>query len=130
MRQKKQGELSEAKVLARLLELKHCVLLPWGDCEPFDLVLLEGKKHYRVQVKTGRIRNGAVRFKTCRWNPFKKEKSSYDGLIDYFIVYCPDNDSCYKIPVKECETNYGFIRLSKSKNGQVAGVKFAEHYIL
>lgn len=117
-------------MLTRLLELNLPALLPWGDSCPYDVVYLKGKRFVKAQVKSGRIRNNAVRFKAHIWNPFKKEGASYLGKVDEFLVYCFENDTIYRVPVKECTSWDGFLRLSPSKNSQVSGVKFAKDYVL
>ncbi len=55
------GNVSEAYVVARLLELGFVVLVPIGNMERYDLVLHEKGKFIRVQVKTGRLRNGVCK---------------------------------------------------------------------
>lgn len=127
---KKRGELSEAKVLSRLLELGYEVLLPWGDSAPYDLVYVKESSFIRAQVKTGILKNNAVRFKTHIWNPFKKEKSTYIGKVDEFLVYCPDTNLVYRVPIDECGTNHGFLRLTESRNNQKMKVKMSRDYII
>lgn len=98
------GEISEAQVIARLLLAGEVVLQPFGDNQRYDLVVDRTGLFLRVQVKTGRLRDGAVRFKTCSWGSTTDHKTSvsYVGHADLFAVYCPENDKVYLVPVEEC----------------------------
>ena len=127
---KKRGELSEAKVLARLLELNFQVLLPWEDSSPYDVVYVKDDKFVRAQIKTGLLKNNAIRFKTHIWNPFKKKKSTYIGKVDEFLVYSPDTDLVYRIPIEECGTNQGFLRLTETRNNQKMKIKLSKDYTI
>jgi len=129
MNPKHVGDLSEAMILSRLLRLGRAVSKPIGDNQRYDFVIDEGDGSFnRVQCKTGRILDGAVRFPTCstRSSGAKAGKHfNYKGQIDAFAIYCPDNDKCYMIGVDEVGTREGSLRLEDTKNGQAVGVRWA-----
>ncbi|HEY4433318.1 MAG TPA: group I intron-associated PD-(D/E)XK endonuclease, partial [Candidatus Cybelea sp.] len=56
------GDLSEAVVLAELIQAGYKVSLPFGEGQRYDLILDNEGVLSRVQVKTGRLRNGAILF--------------------------------------------------------------------
>ena len=57
------GEISEIKFAARLVELGYVVLFPWGDNQPYDMVIDIGTDLYKIQVKTGRYKkSGSITF--------------------------------------------------------------------
>ena len=64
------GDISEAKILARFVELGYPVLLPWSNGERYDMVIEKDGEFLRIQVKTGRVENGCIHFNTSSvdWN--------------------------------------------------------------
>jgi hypothetical protein len=112
------GNISEAFVTAELLKLGRTVLIPYGDNERYDLVIDNKDGTFtRVQVKTGRIRNGAVIFSTGNANPpanGRRESRNYNGYADVFIVYSPELNQCYWIPVAEAAKVSMRLRVSPS----------------
>ena len=62
MNPSKIGNISEAKVLAKFVENGWVVLIPFGNAEPYDLVIDRGLGFEKVQVKTGRLREGVIKF--------------------------------------------------------------------
>ena len=62
------GDITQAMVLARLVEAGHEVLLPFSENQRYDLVIDHGDRFTRVQCKTGRLDRGAVVFNTCSVN--------------------------------------------------------------
>src|SRR6266542_2083306 len=91
------GAISQAKVLAALVEAGKIGLAPCVNVCPYDLVIEEVGKFFRVQCKTGRLFRGAVYFRPHRLRAAKRETgwkrlvTDYAGDVDYFGVYCPDN---------------------------------------
>jgi hypothetical protein len=62
------GNVSESKVLAAYAQAGFIVLLPFGNGAPYDLVVDTGEQMLKVQVKTGRLRNGCVLFPMQRFS--------------------------------------------------------------
>ena len=61
-------ELAIDSTLATIFALRPAgfdILLPFGENTRYDLVTDDGSRLRRVQCKTGRLRDGAVRFPTC-----------------------------------------------------------------
>lgn len=119
------GDISEAFVLAALLKSGKKVCIPFGEGHRYDLVVDEGEGFVRVQVKTGRIRDGAVRFNTSSWQ-YGGYVRDYVGGADLFGVYCPENGLVYLVPVGEA----CYLRLTEPQNNQKMHVKYASDYIL
>lgn len=114
-------------VAARLLQTGAAVLKPMGDNLRYDLVIDRDGKFYRVQCKMGKLKAGSVHFSTCS----STAKESYEGQIEYFGVYCPDNDESYLIPIEDCKVGrQKSLRVQEAKNGQTAGVTLAGKYKL
>jgi len=96
------GNLTELKLITRLVELGKEILFPYGS-ERYDFIFRDDKKYKRVQCKTGRIKKNAIEFKVAQWNR-KGESTSYLGWAEYFGVYCPDNKKCYLIPIEDIDS--------------------------
>lgn len=133
---KRKGDVSEAVVVAELMKLGFVVLAPFGDNQPYDLVVdLEGSssKFRRLQCKTGRLRRGVVIFNTESCLPRSGGKCArvgYEGKADYFAVYCPDTEKVYIVPVMCACKGKCHLRVAESKNGQSTGVRLASDYEL
>lgn len=111
------GDLSEAKIVAALLDAGHSILRPVGQAYRYDLVIDRGGgKFDRVQCKTGRIkRTGSIYFRTASSGGYGlANRRHYRGEIEYFAVYCPDNEKCYLVPVEELGLTYGLLRVGKA----------------
>ncbi|MDF1502076.1 group I intron-associated PD-(D/E)XK endonuclease [Roseisolibacter sp. H3M3-2] len=126
------GERSEVFVLAALVRAGYEVLIaPFTDNRRYDLVIDDGSRFLRVQVKTGRLRGGAVIFPTSSSQAHRgRGRQSYRGACDLFAVYCPDNEAVYLVPVDEVGEIKCRLRVAPAANGQRAGVRLAEDYLL
>lgn len=124
------GNISEAKSLSRFIELGWIVLIPFGDNEPYDLVIDRGNGFERVQVKTGRVGFSAGSF---MFNAFSisertsgRHFTSYVGKIDLFSVYFRDTDKIYLIPVSVVGgLTQPVFRINPALNCQKTGVRMA-----
>ncbi len=124
-------------VLARLLQVYPQVLIPFSENQRYDLLIEDGERFVRVQCKTGRLRDGAVRFNTCSltYHPpsnqgTKNYRHHYRGAADYFGVYCPQTDRVYLVPVDEVGKNVGALRVEPPKNSQRKRVRWARDFEL
>ena len=126
------GQRTEAVILAELVKRGHRVLVPFGTNHRYDLVLDMGDRFIRVQCKTGRLRNGAVCFKTAssQANTLRAFTRSYDGEADLFLVYSPDTDRVYAVSVDEAASSEGKLRVAPTANGQAKGIRWAADHEL
>jgi hypothetical protein len=124
------GENSEAQTLARMLRHGEVVLLPFGDNQRYDMALDRTDGFVRLQVKTGRLRGGAVRFQTASSGSTtgQNSKVGYVGSIEAFAVYCPENDKVYLVPIQDTPGAEMSLRIEFSKNRQNIGVHIASDY--
>ncbi len=115
------GERTEGFILARLLQLGRAVSLPFGDNQRYDMIVDEGGALMRAQCKTGRLNEeaGFVEFDTRSTNWNSGVKRNYIGQIELFLVYCPQNGKCYRVPIEKCNVTETRLRIRPSKNGQV-----------
>jgi hypothetical protein len=122
------GELGEAAVLAALLRHDLVVLVPFGQSQPYDLVVhLADGSFVRVQVKTGWERDGCVLFNSCSTD-HGHGRQDYRGRADVFGVYAPTLDRVFMVPVAAAPTRVMRLRLTATRNGQRAGVRDAADF--
>lgn len=130
---KRIGDISEAQVIAAFTKLGYHVLLPFGENHRYDLVVDDGDKLFRVQVKTGRlVRGGTVIEYTCASSHAHRGGPSrpYFGEIDYLAVYCPGTQRVYLLPEKELTATRAHLRLSPPQNNMSKTIRWAARYEL
>jgi hypothetical protein len=127
------GHRSEAAILSELVRRGYAVLLPFGVNQRYDMVLDLHGEFVRAQCKTGRLKQGAVRFRTqsTRSNTSQTVTRGYAGEAELFLVYCPEIDRIYAVPVDEAPVNSQmYLRVDPPINGQAHRVNWAKEYEL
>jgi len=109
------------------------VYLPFSENTRCDLVIDDGVRLARVQCKSGRLRKGAVLFKTCSTyahHPHPKiAKRDYTGEVDYFAIYCPETSGVYLVPIEDAGVAWkASLRVDSPKNGQRRLIRLASEY--
>ena len=128
---KRTGDISEMRVAIALVEAGYLVSKPYGENARYDLVADDGERLLRVQVKTGRIRGGAVRFSACSTHGHRGRPSiPYLGQVDFIAVYCPENRKVYLVPESDLTRSLGSLRLDRPKNNVAKTIKWADVYAL
>jgi hypothetical protein len=127
------GDRSTLAIMYALRLQGAAISVPFGENTRYDLIVDEYGKLTRIQCKTGRLREGAVRFNTCSsyaHHPHPKTiKRSYAGEIDEFAVFCPDLGSVYRIPIDDMPaTRLGYLRVTPARNCQAKGIRLAAAY--
>lgn len=132
LHRKTKGDVTEAYLTARLLELGYTVLKPVGDNARYDLVIERAGCFHRVQCKTatwGDDQHASLVFAACSTNWHLRDgKRGYHGDADLFGVYFPPLRTAYLVPVAECGHTEIRLRITPARNGQVRGVRFAANY--
>jgi hypothetical protein len=122
------GNPGEAAVLNALVQRGYDVLIPFGEGQPYDLVLdLPGAGFTRIQCKTGWTDKGCLRFNTYATD-HGRGALKYHGLADLFGVYSRASGTVYLVPVSEMIAWEGRLRLEPTRNNQRKGVRFARDY--
>jgi hypothetical protein len=126
------GQRTEAVVLAELVKRGYRVLVPFGVNHRYDFVLDLGNEFLRIQCKTGRLRGGRIIFSTAsvRSNTRNAFFRGYTGVADLFMVFCPDTDRLYALPVEEAAKSNCALRVDPTANGQEDGIRWAADYEL
>ena len=107
------------------------VLVPFGGGCPFDLAIVWPATDavIRLQVKSGRLRNGCVEFNTHSTD-HGRGPLDYHGRADMFAVQVPELTDIYVVPVIDCGRLIGILRLEEPRNNQRKGVRYAADYTL
>lgn len=114
------GDISEAAITTRFLQLGYVVLTVHGGNQRYDLVIEDAEgSFWRVQCKTARIEDDGtvVAFNTATHNYALKNKQlrHYRGQCDYFAIYCEELNKVYLIPVDQVGTTRANLRLVPTK---------------
>lgn len=124
------GSASALMVAARLALREDIVLTPTTDNLRYDLVIDQNGKFSRIQAKTGWLRKGIIMFNTVSSSPFTNngKPMHYKGQIEYFGVYCPDNDKCYLVPIEEAPSRLCILRIEPPRNNQKRKIRLAADF--
>jgi len=131
MNTKEKGDISVAVVLTELCKVGYTVLIPWGDKDRYDLVAEKNGTFSRIQVKTAWKAKNGIRFNTASVttkNGTRVRQKYNANQVDLFIVYDPDDNSLYCIPISEATSTDCLLRTESAKNGQKKLVKVAADY--
>jgi PD-(D/E)XK endonuclease len=122
------GNAAEAAVLDAFVQQGFDVLVPFGEGQPYDLVVhLPGDAFLRVQCKNARWDRGCVVFNS-RTTDHGRGRLSYRGLADVFGVFDAQTLSVYVVPVREITGFEGRLRVRPTRNNQRLRVRQASKY--
>ena len=127
---KDKGDLGVAKVHADLVSKGFTVLFPVTEHPPFDLVAYADGEFFRLQVKYRSARSGAlkVQFRSMWADRHGTHTTPMDkDAVDFVCIYCPETDECYYVRPGAHGTSVT-LRISPSRNGQLAGVLNADAF--
>jgi hypothetical protein len=127
------GDRTTLAVMLALQDVGYAVLVPFGENTRYDLVIDDGTSLARVQCKTGRLRRGSIRFKTCSTYAHHRNSAAadrnYAGQVEYFAVYCRETAGVYLIPIDEVPTEHvGSLRAEPARNAQTKRIRPAADY--
>jgi len=125
------GDISEAQVILAMRKLGFDVSLPFGENQRYDLVIDDGQKLSRVQVKTGRVRGGVIRYNCSSSHAHRGGTARpYFGQIEYLGVYCPETGKVYILPEKELTSTNAHLRLVPPRNNMRKTIRWASDFEL
>ncbi|MBO0795167.1 MAG: hypothetical protein J2P36_30085 [Ktedonobacteraceae bacterium] len=123
------GDISEAAIITRLLQVGYEVLIPFGKNHRYDLIIENSEgKLWRVQCKTGWLNKerSAIKCATASsYNHTVKNKGwrHYRGQVDYIAIHVEQLGKVYFVPVDEVGTTQVVLRLNPTKNNQEKNVR-------
>ncbi len=122
------GNQSESVILSAYLKAGFTVSIPFGSGASYDLLVDANSNIFKIQVKTGWIDNGVLKYKCLRREHNNEKGRIYSETeVDFLAVYCPQNEMLYGIPIKNHST-LGWLRINPAKNGQSKRVHWASDY--
>jgi len=113
----RKGELTEAIVIAELKRREIPVSVPFGDNERYDLLVEDDEGDiWKAQVKTGHFDGERVEFRgySIHTNSEGNVRKSYDGDVDFFVVYCDETAGLYLVPEGEVGNSMA-LRVAEAK---------------
>jgi len=126
----RRGDVSEYKVTTKFLESEVSVLEPVTDNEPYDIVVESGD-FVRVQIKTGRVRDGCILFhsQSTHTNSNGTVCDDYVGDIDLFAIYTPEIDKIHLVPIEDIGDSRMRLRVRPPKIAlSMSRINWAKNY--
>ena len=111
----------------------YIVSKPLADSYRYDLVIDDGKKLRKVQVRTGRLREGSVIFNCFSTHSQRgggAQTRPYHGEVDFIAVHCPQTGKTYLIPESELAHSQMHLRVDPTVNRQDRHIHWAAQYEL
>lgn len=134
MNSKRVGNIGEAKVLCKFVELGIPVYIPFGDNEKADLIAEFNGKLNKIQVKTSeKVKDGKMIFSLVSSTLHRRNgvKHIYtNNEIDYFACYNIERDEIFLIKKEDAPNNAITIRYESSKNSQTKNINYYSSYLI
>jgi hypothetical protein len=128
------GDRAEAMVIAALVCHGYLVSIPFGENHRYDLIADDGERLLRIQVKSGRLRNGIINYTCCSSHQHRRSGPTasrpYFGEIEYLAVYCPGTGKVYLVPESELVATRAHLRVAPCRNQQIRKIRWAAEYEL
>ena len=114
---KHRGELAELFFMRKAATLGFAVAKPWGDSEPYDVIVRSGKLLWRVQVKS--VKSKCCNRKYYQVTPVNSRKLPYSPEdIDFLVAYIFPEDAWYVLPVGMVENRTALYITPNSKRSR------------
>ena len=134
MNSKRIGNIGEAKVLAKFVEMGIPIQIPFGDDEKADLIAEFDGKLNKIQVKTSiKSKNGCSIFDLTSSTAHRTngERRKYlNSEIDYFALYSLDRDKIYLMKVPDNPMSAITIRFEDTKSGMKSRVNYESDFLI
>jgi prevent-host-death family protein len=128
------GAAAELAIATEAARLGIGVSKPLTDGHRYDLVFDVPVGLLRIQCKWSQRAEDVVvvRARTSRRTSTGFKRGTYSpDEVDYVAAYCPDINRCFAVPIIDFEPcGQMHLRLSPTRNGQRAGLHFADDYAL
>jgi PD-(D/E)XK endonuclease len=124
---KRKGLIAELIFVVKAASMGFAVSKPYGDCEPYDVIIEDNGRVFRIQVKSV--------FTTSRWGYsvcVTRKRHQKSGVayspheIDFIAAYVVAHDTWYIIPVAEV-ANLTNIRLYPEGAKRSDGAHFEKY---
>lgn len=129
------GDITESAIKLRLQRAGLIISETCGDTDRYDFVADDRNSLYRIQCKTGRLKNSSVSFPcasnqgtskyTIEGNAIKKYTKDQ---IDYFGVYCRETNDVYLIHIDQVGERTSMSLRLGNPDRKKKNVNWAEDY--
>jgi hypothetical protein len=124
----RRGNEAEAAVLSALVKQGYDVAVPFGEGQPYDLIVDLGSRDFlRVQCKRAWPLRGCIIFNS-RSTDHGRGPQSYVDLADLFGVFFPPSSRVYLVPIDGVAAFEGRLRLEPPRNNQKRLIRFASDF--
>lgn len=121
-------------MLAALTRHGFLISIPFGENRRYDLLADDGRRICKIQVKTGRLKNGVIAYACSSSHQHRRSgptsTRSYFGEIDFLAVYCPQNGKVYLVPESELVATQAHLRILPTANRQAKGIRWGSRFEL
>ena len=125
------GNIGEVNTLRILVEHNIPVYMPYGDGNEVDLIAIINNKCVKIQVKTTEKvhDNTLMTWRLGKQAGFHGSKVQYDEQsIDYFALYCAENDTlCFVPNTKGMSMSYS-IRTNNYEGTRINTMHFVSDF--
>ncbi len=107
---KRSGELGEAIFVQRALTRGLRVAEPCGDSDPFDRLVGNGQRFWRVQIKSTMAlpRNDIYQLSVSRLTAPPHRRIPYTpSEVDFFAIVLVPEDTVYIVPIEDVDGRVG-----------------------
>jgi hypothetical protein len=133
MNNKHKGTIAESVFTTEALKRGWTVSLPYGDNARYDVILDRGNGLERLQIKSSTLRNKSiVAYTRSIYNNSKGQqcKTYTAEEIDGFVIYSPELDSLYLVPIEKQEGKKSINLTLESRNPNHPMLNWAKDYTL
>ncbi len=124
---KQRGEMAEAAFVAKAVSLGLCVSKPWGESQRYDLIVDNGRRLLRVQVKSAH--------RPCEGNSYNIQARGNSGRvydateIDFLVAWIAPVNAWYVFPVEEFRSHSQMQLFPSSRKSKYDKFREAWHLV-
>ena len=125
------GNIGYAKILSKFVQLEVPVYTPFAEGYTADLIAEFGGKLNKIQIKTTeKVHDGDyMKWKITRQDGYHGSKIQYTAdEVDYFAVYCIENDILCLVPYNQAPKAELIIRADTYTGNRTKTMKFASDF--
>jgi hypothetical protein len=137
MNSKQKGSIAEISFIAECVKRNWTISIPYGDNCRYDCIIDRGRGLERIQIKSSTYEEKKNRIVSFTRRIYNNQKGSICNIytreeIDGFVIYSPELNTFYYIPIEEQEQASISLRINRdinAKNG-CPNIRWADNYIL
>ena len=127
------GNKAEAMYIAEFLKYGIPISIPFGNSEPYDIIIKTKDGFKSVQIKHATYKNGCVVAYPKKFIGYNKKFCvTYEGLCDYIGLWCEEINKFYLLSMEECgHRKTLMLRVKPPEHGnKISTIVWADKYEL